>query len=311
MQIITDPFQKELKEHGNYQFPLLICRERLSKYESGSFLWHWHPEIELTLIESGEMSYHFSDRTFHLRCGDVLFGNANALHAGEMFQSLDCAYISITFDPKLIYGYDKSLIFQKYVEPLISDVSLSGIHFDGSLPWHRELALLVRDIIRLYDERPGLYEMDILSDLQKFWKLLCLHSEAKSPASSGELQNNERIRMILEYIKVHYASKIYLEDIASYIGLCKSECCRLFKRCMKISLFEFLLEYRIEKSLTFLADPGLNITEIAEKSGFNDSNYYSKSFRKIKGCSPSLYRKRLSGIEIPGRPCATPIYGKR
>ncbi|MDO4323189.1 MAG: AraC family transcriptional regulator [Lachnospiraceae bacterium] len=302
MQIVTDPFQKELKEHGNYQFPLLVSRERLSRYESGSFLWHWHPEIELTLIESGEMSYHFSNYSFHLRQDDILFGNANALHAGEMLHSSDCSYISVTFDPKLIYGYDKSLIYQKYVRPLVSDVSLSGMHFDGSLPWHRDLYWLVRDIIRLYDEKPPLYEIDIVLRLQRFWKNLCLHTSAKDSASSGDLQNNQRIRMILEYIAEHYASRIYLEDIASYIGLCKSECCRLFKRCMKISLFEFLLEYRIEKSLILLADPELNITEIAERSGFNDSNYYSKAFRKVKGCSPSGYRKRLSGAVHSGRP---------
>lgn len=55
MQIITNNAGKELKKHGDSAFPCLVSYERLSGYETGSFLWHWHPEIELTYIEKGEM----------------------------------------------------------------------------------------------------------------------------------------------------------------------------------------------------------------------------------------------------------------
>ena len=48
-EIITDGSQKELKKHGSDEFPLLVSYEKLSGYKSGSFLWHWHPEIEITL----------------------------------------------------------------------------------------------------------------------------------------------------------------------------------------------------------------------------------------------------------------------
>ena len=112
MQIITDPAGKELKKHGDSSFPFLVSYERLSGYETGSFLWHWHPEIELTYIEKGEMLYKINQNTFHLKEGQAIFGNANALHAGYMYQDQDCQYIPITFDPKLIYGFSGSLLFQ-------------------------------------------------------------------------------------------------------------------------------------------------------------------------------------------------------
>ena len=37
---------------------------------------------------------------------------------------------------------------------------------------------------------------------------------------------------------------------------------------------------------------GLKQCAVAEKAGFSDSNYYSKVFAKVKGCSPREYRKR-------------------
>lgn len=294
MQIITNQFQKEMKEHGNYRFPLLVSYEKLSGYETGSFLWHWHPQIELTLIEQGEMLYHTNNQTFHLKQGQAIFANANALHMGEKVQeNLDCVYTPITFDPRLIYGYDNSLIQQKYVDPITQNLALSGIHFDGSKEWHKEVISLICEIIGLSEIRPAMYEMEILTKLQKFWQLLYHYCHSAAAVSPADRQNHERIRMILEYIAQHYSSKLYLEDIAAHIGLCKSECCRLFKRHMNVSLFEFLLEYRIEQSLELLVHTDNSIVEVAEKVGFNDSNYYSKVFRKMKGCAPSVYRKRM------------------
>ena len=83
MQILTNQFQKELKKHGSDSFPLLISHESLSAYESGAFLWHWHPEIEITLVQSGQMCYQVNEHTYHLKQGDLLFVNANVLHAGK------------------------------------------------------------------------------------------------------------------------------------------------------------------------------------------------------------------------------------
>ena len=78
MQIITNNAGKELKKHGDNAFPFLVSYERLSGYETGSFLWHWHPEIELTYVKKGEMLYKVNQNTFHLKEGQALFGNANA-----------------------------------------------------------------------------------------------------------------------------------------------------------------------------------------------------------------------------------------
>lgn len=293
MQIITNQFQKELKEHGNFSFPVLVSYEKLSKYESGSFLWHWHPEIELTLILEGEMIYKINNHSFHLKKDDIIFGNINTLHTGFMYEAMDCHYAAITFDPKIIYGFQSSLICQKYVEPITQNFALSGIHLDQSMPWHKDILKSIKQILKLDEEKNIAYELEISMLLQHIWKLFFenIKGEHKLTISSHEKLEYSRIKEILSFIEQNYDKKISLQDIADYIHLCTSECSRIFKRYMHISLFSFLQEYRVEKSLDYLFDKTLSITEIAAKVGFVDSNYYSKTFTKYKGCSPRKYRQ--------------------
>ena len=292
MQILTNQFQKELKEHGNFQFPLLISNEKLSKYDSFSFLWHWHPEIELTLITEGQMLYEINNKVYHLRQGEALFGNTGVLHTGRMYENMDCEYISITFDPKLIYCYENSIFYLKYASPFIQNLSLFSIHFDLTENWHNEIIKILKDMININQQHQDSYEMDVLIKLLEFWKILFLNYNTTPTITSYDRYNYDRIRSVLTFIEENYCRKITLEDIAEHIHICKGECCRIFKQYMKIPLFKFILEYRIEKSLNDLVLSSVSIRDVAANAGFSDSNYYSHTFYKIKGCSPSEYRKK-------------------
>lgn len=290
MQIITNQFQKELKQHGNEQFPFLVSYQKLSEYESGSFMWHWHPEIEITYVQKGTMCYKVNHMVYHLKEGDIVFNNSGALHSGTMENQKDCAYIPVTFDSRLIYGFFQSTVNSKYVDPVIQDSMLPAICIDQSEPWHKPFREYLLRIIDLDEKKPDFYELDITICLQSMWRLLLEHITYETQASRENSLEYDRIKKILSYIEENYQNKITLNDIAGHIHLCESECTRLFKRHMNTTLFAFLQEYRIERSLEFLrADQP--VSAVADKAGFSDPNYYSKVFAKIKGCSPREYRK--------------------
>ena len=290
MQIITNQFQKELKQHGNEQFPFLVSYQKLSEYESGSFMWHWHPEIEITYVRKGTMCYKVNNLVYHLKEGDIVFNNSGALHSGTMENQEDCTYIPVTFDPRLIYGFFQSTINSKYVDPVIQDSMLPAICIDQSESWHKPFREYLLRIIALDEKKPDFYELDITICLQSMWRLLLEHITYEPQASRENSLEYDRIKKILSYIEENYQNKITLNDIAGHIHLCESECTRLFKRHMNTTLFAFLQEYRIERSLEFLrADQP--VSAVADKAGFSDPNYYSKVFAKIKGCSPREYRK--------------------
>ena len=290
MQIVTNQFQKELKQHGSGHFPFLVSYQKLSEYESGSFMWHWHPEIEITYVRKGTMCYKVNNLVYHLKEGDIVFNNSGALHSGTMENQEDCTYIPITFDPRLIYGFFQSTINSKYVDPVIQDSLLPAICIDQSEPWHRSFREYLLRIIDLDEKKPDFYELDITICLQSIWRLLLEHITYEPQASRENSLEYDRIKKILSYIEENYQNKITLNYIAGHIHLCESECTRLFKRHMNTTLFAFLQEYRIERSLEFLqADQP--VSAVADKAGFSDPNYYSKVFAKIKGCSPREYQK--------------------
>ena len=291
-EIITDGSQKELKKHGSDEFPLLVSYEQLSGYKSGSFLWHWHPEIEITLVLDGQILYKVNQCTYHMKTGDILLGNANVLHAGFMEDMQDGKYVSITFLPKIIYGSYESVLRRKYVEPFVQNFSLPAIYIDHSQPWHQLFAGYVKDIIRLYEEKNAFYELDITGTLQKLWRCMLQNLPEDLPYTEHSKLERNRMREIMDYLEHNYMNKIQMKNIAEEIHLCESECSRLFKRYMNVSLFTFLQEYRVERSLEFLLSSGDSIMEVAQKSGFTDSNYYAKVFSKVKRCSPQKSRTK-------------------
>lgn len=292
MQIRINDNQKELKHHGSYNFPVYVSFEVLSQYESGSFLWHWHPEIELTLVLKGEMDYQINETVYHMKEGEGLFGNTNTLHTGHMREQKDCTYISTTFHPRVVYGYESSLIRQKYVDALLKSPTLSSLHFTSECTWHRDVCDKLTAIYNLSCEKPPVWELQMQMLLQTIWILIVENlTPSDCMESSSEEKNIQRLRCILSFIHSHYTEKITLENIATSAGLCRSECCRFFKKHMKTSLFDYLLSYRIEQSLPLLIEDHHNITEISGKVGFSNPCYFTKIFKKQLGCSPSSYRR--------------------
>ena len=215
----------------------------------------------------------------------------------------DGKYVSITFLPKIIYGSYESILRRKYVEPFLQNFSLPAIYIDYSQSWHSLFAEYVKEIIRLYEEKKEFYELDITGTLQKLWRCMLQNLPEDLPYTEHSKLERNRMREIMDYLEHNYMNKIQMKDIAAEIHLCESECSRLFKRYMNVSLFTFLQEYRVERSLEFLLSSGDSIMDVAQKSGFTDSNYYAKVFSRVKGCSPQKYRK------LEGR-SARPVDGR-
>lgn len=298
MRLQIDREQKEIKHHGSYGFPVLISYERLSYFDTGEFSWHWHPEIELTFVMEGDIAYQVNDSLYHLKEGEGLFCNTNVLHSGRQDQSPDCSYLSITFHPRLLYGYRSSVMQEKYMDHILKSPALASLHFIPGITWQKKILKQMKKIRRLHEARPASEELQIQMALLKIWREIFEHVEPGERSCAENGRDTERIRRIMGYIQEHYGEKITLEDLADQIHLCKSESCRLFKRYMNESMFDYLLDYRVERSLELLRQSSLDVTQIAGQVGFGNPGYYSRIFKRKMGCTPLEYRKSYTGGRI-------------
>jgi len=100
----------------------------------------------------------------------------------------------------------------------------------------------------------------------------------------------QRLRDILAFIEQNYNREISLEDVARTANICKSECCRFFKKHMGITIFDYILYVRIQNSLPLLKKVD-SITEVAAIVGFSSPSYYSQIFKRYMKCTPMEYKK--------------------
>ncbi|MDD5603543.1 MAG: AraC family transcriptional regulator [Eubacteriales bacterium] len=101
--------------------------------------------------------------------------------------------------------------------------------------------------------------------------------------------NNRRINEILDYIHMSYDEKLDNSSLAKRFSYHPVYLNRIMAKHTGKPLHSYITEYRITKALGLLQSSGKSIKEIAADVGFDNSNYFSKCFKRITGISPSQY----------------------
>ena len=96
----------------------------------------------------------------------------------------------------------------------------------------------------------------------------------------------------LNYMEEHYRDNITLSDIASHIHMSKNHLSYLFRKETGHAFSDCLTELRISRAKELLTSgKRYSIAEIAEMTGFSDTGYFCKVFKKSTGMSPNRYKE--------------------
>jgi two-component system response regulator YesN len=129
-----------------------------------------------------------------------------------------------------------------------------------------------------------------------------IESLAREVLSSGEAgpkpgERGRRVHSIVEkalaYMKEHYPENLTLPLVAEKTGVSPNYLSALFGKNVNMGFTDKLNEIRIERACDYFAAGGMRTYEVAYKVGFNDEKYFSSVFKKLKGASPSEYKKQL------------------
>lgn len=101
------------------------------------------------------------------------------------------------------------------------------------------------------------------------------------------------IKRIKSYIEKNYMdSQLRLQHLVEENQMSLSYLSKLFKQETGESFIDYLIRFRINKSISLLNDPMLKIYEIAELVGYSSQHYYCEAFKKVLGVSPTEFRKK-------------------
>lgn len=104
--------------------------------------------------------------------------------------------------------------------------------------------------------------------------------------------NYSRLSGAISYIRKHYLQQISRKDLATLCKLSPSHFDRLFRKMYKVSPKEYIIQLRLQQAKKLLQEPGRTIVQVAHETGFQDSNFFSRLFKKHFNITPSTYRGR-------------------
>ena len=96
----------------------------------------------------------------------------------------------------------------------------------------------------------------------------------------------------VEYIKDHYADDLSLDDVARQVDISPYYFSKLFKQETGDNFIEFLTGVRIGKAKEYLSGDKYSIKEICSMCGYTDPNYFSRTFKKYEGVTPTEFREK-------------------
>ncbi len=123
----------------------------------------------------------------------------------------------------------------------------------------------------------------------------CIQEYISENDSLGKDLSAPAIRIIKKYIASHYQEDLSLSMVAEVVHITPVYLSRLFKKEEGINFLDYLNQYRIDAAKKLLLDLNYNVIEIASMTGFQNTKYFSKVFKKNVGITPSEYRKRQLG----------------
>ena len=116
------------------------------------------------------------------------------------------------------------------------------------------------------------------------------------PASAAEQESSgsEDIHAEIQaYIEQNYMRDLSVPEMAERFRYAEPYFCRLFKQYFGSSFVSWLTDYRIKKAKLMLSETDMTISEIGKETGYPDSNYFTKVFRRKTGLTPSEYRRKV------------------
>ncbi len=254
---------------------------------------HGHEFFEIVIVLGGTGRHFTPQGSRSILAGDVLVVNRKQSHGYGDTQGLDIANILV--GDEVMRDAEEALgsmpgyhaLFTMEAVRRSSGAGDAYIHLRADeLAWAENLV----DSMEAEGQRPD----DGGGAMIRVWLLLLLGSLARryQPRDKKRPSLDARIGAVLARIDKHPEHQVSLRQLAHEAGMSERSFLRSFREAIGLSPVDYVLRARVRKAERLLmhAQSRQTITDIAFACGFNDSNYFSRVFRRFALCSPRDFR---------------------
>ncbi|WP_379141308.1 helix-turn-helix domain-containing protein [Paenibacillus sp. sgz500992] len=257
---------------------------------------HNHVDFsELVIVLHGNATHIVNTEEFFIKRGDVFIIDGATSHAYKdpnNFRICNVMYKSEFLKlacPELrkSNGFQALFILKPSylnIQHLTSKLSLPISHLDY-------ISSLLDFMIEEYNRKLQGYQTMLRS---RFMELVVhLSRQYEKQEGQGVQSNLMYLANAISYMEDNYLEWLSREEIAAKSNISVRHLNRIFQSYYQTTPFAYLQQLRLEHACMLLKKTNLPISEISYKSGFNDSNYFTRQFTKAYGMSPKLYRKHM------------------
>ncbi len=282
------PILRKINPALDYSFSV---REDLRPYLYNH--WHYHPEIELTLIRKGRGMRLVGDSVEPFNDGDLVLLGGNLPHYWRSdpiyFQELPglrIEAVAIHFKEDFWGEQLLGLPEFKHIRELLL-LSKRGLRINGET--HKIISVMMENSLHAEGtERITLLisMLQIIASSKEYQTL-----SGVGFAKSYELKQTDNINAIYNYTFDHFQEKISIEEVAAIANVSPHSFCRYFKTRTLKTFWQFLLEVRIGYACKLLIEDDMSISQICYSCGFNNLSNFNRQFKAITQMTPSQYLK--------------------
>lgn len=254
---------------------------------------HAHEFAELVIVTGGKCLHVTGNDSWELTAGDVFVIAGPREH--EYRELVDLRLVNILYQPNQlkmglldlpsVAGYHALFTLEpswRSRQPAKGRLHLGGKEMT------QLIELVERLEIELKTREPGFGFMATANFMQIIGFLSRCYGRIPTPDGRALL----RIGEALSHLERNCHREVDLEELASIAHMSRRSFLRVFQSATGTSPLAWVIEQRINRACSLLRQTDRRITEIAFDVGFNDSNYFTRQFRKSTGLSPREYRLR-------------------
>ena len=122
--------------------------------------------------------------------------------------------------------------------------------------------------------------------------IVCSYSGVtiSAPKFRGGLSSLQ-MRRATELLEAHLDGDIALQQVAEACELSVSHFARAFKQTFRTPPYRWLIERRVERARDLMTNSRLPLADIAARCGFADQSALNRSFKRIHGVTPGIWRR--------------------